>query len=203
MSHIINHIINTYGYLGLFLLAALEVACIPISSEVVLLGTGLLAATSHMHLAIAIPIAFAGELIGGYIGYAIGLTGGRKLIEKYGKYVLINTKDLEVVEKWFSHKRPWSVLIGRILPFLRNFVSLPAGTAKMGALRFGIYSSIGSLIWIVALTVVGYQVGSHFRSTIDSILSNVGYVIGILAVILAIGFIFHRYMRSKRSPEKA
>lgn len=200
MNHFVNHFISSYGYAGIFILTILEVACVPVSSELVLLGLGVLASTGHISLVPAMLIALVGEMIGGYIAWAVGITGGRKIVEKFGKYVFINMRDLERVEKWFSKKGAWAVLIGRILPFIRTFVALPAGIAEVNALRFGVLSFIGSIIWILAVSLIGYEVGSSLRSTVNTVLSNVGYLLGIIAIAAIVIVILHR-IRSHRNGE--
>jgi membrane protein DedA with SNARE-associated domain len=198
MSHFINHLISSYGYIGVFILTIMEVACIPVSSELVLLGVGVLASTGRLSLVPAMIVALIGEMIGGYIAWGVGITGGRKIVEKYGKYVFIELKDLERVEKWFSKKGSWAVLIGRVLPFIRTFVALPAGIAEVSALRFGLLSLIGSVVWILAVTLIGYGVGSSLRSTINTILSNVGYLLGVIAVLAIVLVIVHK-IRSRKA----
>jgi membrane protein DedA with SNARE-associated domain len=197
MKHLISNLISTYGYPGLFLLTIAETACIPVSSEIVLLFTGLLAATGHLSLPVAIIIALLGETVGGFIAWIIGRFGGRKLIEKYGKYVLIDIKDLERIENWFNKRGVWAIFLGRVLPFVRTFISLPAGTAEVPPLKFGLYSFFGSLIWIIAVTLIGYEVGKSAQNTVSTILSNAGYLLGILIVLLFIAFLIHR-LRSRR-----
>ncbi len=191
--------INSYGYIGLLLLTIAESACIPIPSEITLTVSGALAATGtgHLNIVVIIIVATLGELIGGFLAWGVGRTGGRAAIIKYGKYVMLDVHDLEKAEKFFEKRGPITVMIGRILPVIRTFISLPAGTAEIPALTFGFFTFIGSLIWCTALGLIGFSAGKALQNTIDNVLKNVGYLAAFAAVVVIAIFFFHRF-RLKR-----
>ncbi|NNN21620.1 MAG: DedA family protein [Acidimicrobiales bacterium] len=202
-----HQFILSAGYLGLFVLTVAEAACIPIPSELTLTIAGALAASPshhgpHLNIVAVIVVATVGELIGGFISWAIGRTGGRAAILKYGKYVFLDVTDLEKAEKFFAKRGALTVLIGRMLPVIRTFISLPAGTGDVPALEFGIFTLIGSAIWCTALALVGYGLGSTMQNTINAVLSNAGYAIAGVVVILIAIFFAHRF-RMKKHEEHA
>ncbi len=190
-----EHFLTTWGYLALFLLAVGESACIPIPSEVTMTFAGALAgglvASGKLNLPAVILVGTVGELGGAFIAWGVGVTGGRALVERYGRFVLLTKKDLDRAEKWFRRNGDWGVLVGRLLPVIRTFVSLPAGIAEMSPLRFGIFTVIGSLVWDSILAGIGYEVGTRWQQ-IASKFTDAGYVIVILAVLAIAAFLVHR-----------
>jgi membrane protein DedA with SNARE-associated domain len=201
-----HNLIIHYGYLGLFVLTLLESACIPIPSEITLTVAGSLAAPgagSHLNVVAVIIVATLGELVGGFIAWGVGRTGGRAAVLKFGKYIMLDVKDLEKAESFFKRRGNITVLFGRILPVVRTFISLPAGTGELGPVQFGIFTVVGSAIWCTALGLIGYFLGDqlHLVNTINTILSNVGYLIAAVAVVLIGLFVFHRSRLKKHQKE--
>jgi membrane protein DedA with SNARE-associated domain len=190
-----EHFLTTWGYLALFLLAVGESACIPIPSEVTMTFAGALAgglvATGRLNLPAVILVGTVGELGGAFIAWGVGVTGGRVLVERYGRFVLLTKKDLERAENWFSRNGDWGVLVGRLLPVIRTFVSLPAGIAEMKPVRFGVFTVIGSLVWDSVLAGIGYEVGSRWQQ-IAAKFTDVGYVVVAVAVLAVVAFMAHR-----------
>jgi membrane protein DedA with SNARE-associated domain len=155
--------ITSYGYLAIFLLMLISAACIPFPSEVTLLVGGWYSARGDLDIWWVILLAVGGSMIGSWIGYVIGLTTGRTLVERYGKYVLIRTHEMERAELWWADHGEAATFIGRLLPVIRSFISLPAGIARMNLARFTIYTLAGVAVWTVSLTWIGHAVGSNWE----------------------------------------
>jgi membrane protein DedA with SNARE-associated domain len=193
----VEHFLSDWGYLALLILTIAEAAAVPIPSEVTLGAAGYLAAQGHMRIVPVILLATAGEVIGSFIGYAIGRTGGRALVERYGKYVLLTKGDLDRAEGWFDRHGEPTVLIGRMLPIVRTFVALTAGVAEMNLVRFGIFTAIGSGIWCTAIAVAGYELAGSWHQMTKGF-SIAGYVLLAVAVVVIGLFIAHRYAAVRR-----
>lgn len=159
---------------------------------------GVLAATGKLSLALVIIMGALGNILGAYIAWAVGRTGGRALVLRYGKYVFLRAHDLEYAERWFERRGQVAVFIGRLLPVVRTFISLPAGVAEMEPVRFGIYTFLGSVPFVAALAAVGYAVGANYQSFVKDI-QDLGYVIAGIIVILVGVFI---YKRTKSEPNE-
>ncbi len=154
--------IRAFGYGGVVFLMAVESACIPLPSEIILPFAGYLV---FMHQLQLLPVGIAGAfgcVIGSIIAYAIGAYGGRPLIEKYGKYVLVSRHDLDMADRWFNRYGTMIVFTGRLLPVVRTFISLPAGISRMNFFKFIIYTFIGSLIWSLLITWIGFKLGQQW-----------------------------------------
>jgi len=199
-----EHLLSSWGYLALVLLTVAEAACVPIPSEVTVGFAGYLASTGRLDLALVIVLGTLGEAVGAFIGYGIGRLGGRPLVERFGRYVLLSHADLDRAEDWFDHRGEWSVLIGRVVPLVRTFVALPAGVAEMQPVRFGILTSIGSLVWIGSLASISYSLGGQWHRLSHGF-SMAGYVLAALAVLVIVGFVFKRWrhVRAEREISKA
>lgn len=155
--------LGRFGYWGVALGMALESACIPLPSEIVLPFGGFLAATGRVTLMEAIMAGQLGGLAGSIVAYAFGRLGGRGLLERYGRYVLISRHELEVADRWFAERGEWTVFLTRLLPGVRTFISLPAGVAGMNFGRFVFYSFLGMLPWSVVFTLAGYKLGQNWN----------------------------------------
>ena len=170
---------------------ALESACIPIPSEVIMPFSGFLVFEGKFSFWLVVFWGTMGNLIGSAIAYFIGFYGGRPLVEKYGKYILLSHSDLELAERWFQKYGSLSIFFSRILPVARTFISFPAGVAKMNFFKFSVYTTVGSAIWSVFLTYVGFFGGENW-SKIEVYFKKFDWFIGILG-ILGIGwFIYHK-----------
>ena len=169
MSYIIslltNFIINTIsslGYFGVGALMAIESACVPLPSEVIMPFAGFLAAQDKFTL---LGVTFAGALgcvAGSVAAYAVGVWGGRSFIEKYGKYILISRHDMAIADDFFNKYGSAAIFFSRLLPVVRTFISLPAGIAKMNFSKFVVYSFLGSLPWCYFLAYIGKKLGDHW-----------------------------------------
>jgi membrane protein DedA with SNARE-associated domain len=198
----VEHFLSSWGYLALILLTVAEAACIPFPSEITVGFAGYLASTGRLDLVAVIVLGTAGETVGAFIGYGIGRLGGRPLVERFGRYVLLSHADLDRAECWFDHRGEWSVLIGRVVPVVRTFVALPAGVAQMQPARFGILTSTGSLVWIGSLAGASYSLGGQWHRLTHGF-SVAGYVLVVLAVLAIAGFVLRRWrhVRAERAAD--
>ncbi|HOY69772.1 MAG TPA: DedA family protein [Methylotenera sp.] len=156
-------VISSMGYGGIVLLMAIESACIPLPSEIIMPFAGFLVSKGEMTL---FGIAMAGAIgcvVGSIPAYYVGMFGGRPLAEKYGKYVLISKKDLDWADNAFAKHGEIIIFIGRMLPAVRTFIAFPAGVAKMNMTKFCVYTFIGSFIWCWILGYAGMKMGEHWE----------------------------------------
>ncbi|MGC2163043.1 MAG: DedA family protein [Silvibacterium sp.] len=159
LAHFIIATISSSGYLGVALLMAIESTCIPLPSEIIMPFAGYLAHTGQLML---IGVALAGAIgcnLGSAVAYWIGAAGGRPFITRYGRFVLLDQRDLDRAEHFFARYGSIAVFVGRLLPIVRTFIALPAGIARMPQVRFHIYTFLGSLPWCYALAYVGMKLG--------------------------------------------
>jgi membrane protein DedA with SNARE-associated domain len=187
--------IASYGYLAIFVLMLAESACIPVPSELIMTFGGALAAGAvpgtHLNLIGVILAGTAGNVAGSYIAWAVGRYGGQpalnRLIQgKWGRRLRLREHDLDRAVAWFDRYGNKAVLIGRLLPVVRTFISLPAGIAGMPPLRFGVYTTLGCLPWTTALAVAGYAVGANWESIVTAFHGPSYVIAGIVAVAAVI-----------------
>ena len=157
-------VISAAGYAGVTGLMAVEFACIPLPSEVIMPFAGYLASTGRFSLVLAATAGALGCNIGSTLAYAVGARGGRPLVERWGRFVLLSPGNLDRTERFFHRFGGPAVLVGRLLPVVRTFIALPAGIARMPQIPFQIYSLIGSWPWCYALAYVGYLLGERWDS---------------------------------------
>lgn len=192
--------ISAGGYAGVAALMALESACIPLPSEIIMPFAGFLASTGRFSLW---GVALAGAIgcnIGSAVAYAVGATGGRRAIAHYGRWVLLDLRDLERAEWFFDRFGGPAVLIARLLPVVRTFIALPAGMARMRQLPFHLYTFVGSLIWCYALALAGDQLGRHWQDdpALQSFLHHADLAIA-LGLGLGIAWFLWRRLGGRRS----
>jgi membrane protein DedA with SNARE-associated domain len=191
--------IATYGYLAIFLLMLAESACIPVPSELIMTFGGALAAGAvpgtQLNLIGVILAGTAGNVAGSYLAWAAGRYGGQPALRRWGRRLRLREHDLDRAIAWFDRHGSKAVLIGRVLPVIRTFISLPAGIAEMPALRFGVYTTIGCLPWTAALAVAGYAVGANWES-IANAFHGPSYIIAAV-VLLAVAIGVWRYLRRR------
>lgn len=194
-----EHFLQSWGYTAVFVLALVEAICIPFPSEITFGFAGALAAEGHLSLAAVIGIGIAGEFVGSLIGYGIGRTGGRALVERYGKFVLIAPADLDRAHAFLRRRGDPAVAVGRVLPLVRTFVSLVAGTVEMAPVPFGVFSLIGTAVYVAVVASAGYGLGSGWHSLARGF-SAAGFVLLGLAVIAIALFLWHRWqvVKSRR-----
>lgn len=186
-------LISTLGYWGIILTMAIESACIPLPSEIIMPFSGYLAFTGRFNLFMTGVAGAIGCVVGSIVAYWAGIKGGRPFLERFGRYVLITKKDLNNADKFFNKWGDKAIFISRLLPVIRTFISLPAGIAKMNFTKFVIYTFLGSLPWCLALAYVGKVLGENWE-TIGVYFKKADIVIGIL-IILGIGLFLYRHLR--------
>ena len=200
MNHFLTDTIAHHGYAAVFVLMVLESACIPIPSEVIMLfggalAGGLLAATHPQVSLVGVAVAGAlGNLVGALIAYGVGRGGGRPLLERYGRYILIREEHLDRAEAFFARRGDIAVLVGRVLPVIRTFISFPAGVAEMPVGRFSVFTLIGSLPWTFALAAAGYALAANW----DSVASGFTVVSAVIAVIAVAAIVWWFVRRRNR-----
>jgi len=150
------------GYASVVLLMAIQSACIPIPSEVIMPLAGYALAHSQMQLILLATVASLASNIGSIPAYWVGARGGRPMVERYGSYVLLSRHDLDLVDRFFDRFGSLAVLIGRMTPIIRSFIAFPAGVAKMNKLHFHLYTFIGSWPWCYVLAYIGMKLGASF-----------------------------------------
>jgi membrane protein DedA with SNARE-associated domain len=200
LQSVVDHItrlIADHGAIAVFFLMMLESACIPVPSEVIMLYAGYLVHTGDLSFTAAVVAGVAGNVVGSWIAWAVGAYGGRELLEKHGGKVHITERNLAMADRWFDRYGPRIVLISRCLPIVRTFISLPAGIARMPFWRFTLYTLLGCIPWVIALTLVGVWVGSAW-DTWHSRFEYVDYLV-VLAIVGAIGLLVVRHRRTRQA----
>ena len=152
-----------YGYAAIFLLMLAESACIPFPSEVTMLVGGWYSATGDLNFFWVSMAGVAGNVVGSWIAYAVGRKTGRALLDRYGKYILIRSHDVDKAEVWWEKHGEAATFFSRLLPVIRTFISLPAGMAKMPFGRFTVYTTLGVIPWTFGLTYIGVVVEDNWE----------------------------------------
>lgn len=174
------------GYGGILLLMAIESACIPLPSEVIMPFSGYLVATGRFDLNLVAITGALGCLLGSGVGYYLGATGGRWVLERYGRYVLIAPHELQTAERFFDRWGAPAVFFSRLLPVVRTFIAFPAGVARMKLLPFALYTLAGSYLWCLGLAYIGQQLGQHWTllgpyfHRLDGVVAVAIFVAGLL-----------------------
>jgi membrane protein DedA with SNARE-associated domain len=189
--------LTSAGYAALILFGFLEAACIPISSEITFGFAGVLAYQGHLNIALVIVIGTLAELAGSYASYYVGRIGGKPLVHKVGRYVLVTESDVSRAERFLEGRGAWAIPVGRMLPFVRAFVSIVAGLVRVPPIRFGILSLIGTVIYVTVLASIGYAAGAEWQHVSHG-LAVVGYVLFALIVLAIAGFVGYRWRQFRR-----
>lgn len=177
-------VISAGGYLGVVLLMAIESACIPLPSEVVMPFAGYLVYTGRFDLLAAATAGAIGCNLGSTVAYYVAVYGGRPVIERWGRYVLIRTHDLDRAERLFDRFGSVMVFVGRLLPVIRTFIAFPAGLARMRMLPFQIYTFVGSWIWCLVLAYIGFILGDRWNS--DPQFRRIYHALDLVIVVLLV-----------------
>jgi len=180
-----------WGYAAVFLFGFLEACCVPIPSEITFGFAGVLAGEGHLSIVGVILVGTAAELIGSFVSYGIGRAGGRPLVHRYGRYLLITQADIDRAERFVAGRGLWAIPLGRALPVVRTFVSIVAGFIEVPPLLFGILSLIGTAVWVTVISLIGYGVGSAWQTVAHGI-AVTGYGIAALVALAIIAFIAYR-----------
>lgn len=217
------YVMGALGYVGIAILMGIESACIPLPSELIMPYAGAMGVpeanayfAEFYHVA-NLPMfnlffaGLAGALgcnLGSEVAYWVGATGGRKAIERYGKYVLMSKHELAIADRWFEKRGEIIILVARLLPVIRTFIAFPAGVARMNRLKFHIYTFVGSLPWCLGLAWVGQYLGKELldeQSRLKHFMHRFDLVIGIAIVLAAVWFVRSRIkaLKQYREAEKA
>lgn len=192
--------ISMLGYGGVVLLMAIESACIPLPSEIIMPFSGYLVSKGEMNLWLVGFAGAVGCVLGSMVAYWVGMYGGRPLIEKYGRYILISHHDLDLADRWFAKYGEIIVFASRLLPAIRTFIAFPAGVARMNIPRFIIYTFAGSLPWCIGLAYVGQKLGEKWDKdpTLKTLFHRFDFVIGIAIVLAAVWWVWRHLRHARR-----
>jgi len=193
------------GYAGVVLLMAIESACIPLPSEIIMPFSGYLVYTGRFNLwAVGVAGAF-GCVVGSLVAYWVGMYGGRPLIERYGRYVLVSSHDLDMADRWFARFGEVIVFASRLLPAVRTFIAFPAGVARMNIKKFVIYTFAGSLPWCIGLAYVGQRLGEKWDKdpTLRNLFHRFDFIIGIVLLAAVAWWVWRHIKHLSKHEERA
>jgi membrane protein DedA with SNARE-associated domain len=196
--------ISTLGYGGIVLLMAIESACVPLPSEIIMPFSGYLVYTGRFNIWLVSIAGAFGCVVGSLVAYWVGMYGGRPLIEKYGKFILLSKHDLDLADRWFDRFGEAIVFISRLLPAIRTFIAFPAGVARMNLKKFIIYTFAGSLPWCLGLAYVGQKLGEQWDKDprLKTLFHRFDFVIGIVILLAATWWIW-RHVKHARNEEQS
>ena len=186
-----------WGYAAVFLFGFLEACCVPIPSGITFGFAGVLAGEGHLSIVGIIVVGTIAELIGSFVAYGAGRAGGRPLVHRFGRYLLITRADIDRAERFVAGRGVWSIPLGRALPVIRTFVSIVAGIIEVPPLLFGVLSLIGTAVWVTVMSLIGYGVGSGWQSIAHGIVVA-GYAIALVVVLAIVSFIVYRLREVRR-----
>jgi membrane protein DedA with SNARE-associated domain len=201
---ILNFINATYHLLqwpGVVALMAIESALIPFPSELIMPLAGWLLIRD-----VSKPVSYVfaagaygalGNTIGSLVAYAVGMWAGRPLLDRYGRYILLSQHDLDMTDRWFKRQGSWTVFVGRLLPLVRTYISLPAGIARMNLFRFTVYTFAGSFIWSTGLAYGGYLLGEHWEQ-LRNAMRPFDPAIAAIIVLLIILYVYRHVRHARR-----
>lgn len=177
----VKGLLDSWGYLGIVLAMAIESACIPLPSEVIMPTAGVLVSEGKMNFHLAAFAGAVGNLLGSWVAYFAGAWGGRPFLEKYGKYILITRHDLEIADKFFARFGDLAAFLTRCMPVVRTFISLPAGISRMRLATFSLYTLLGSWIWSYLFTYIGIKLGENLEP-LRRVMHRLDLLIGVLLI---------------------
>lgn len=185
LAQFVVHVIGILGYPGIFVLMLVESCGIPMPSEVIMPFSGFLVADGRMTLVLITLAGTFGNLAGSLLAYWIGWKGGRPLIEKYGKYILISKHDLDLADNWFKRFGDFAVFFGRLLPVVRTYISFPAGISKMNVWRFSAFTFLGALPWTLLFGWLGVKMGANWEMIREKLHSfDMAILVAVIVVIV-------------------
>ena len=187
MTATLTHVVETYGIWAVLILMAVESCGIPFPSEVIMPSAGLLAATGHLNLAEAILAGAVGNLAGSLVAYGLAARFGEPLLLGPGRYIGISPHHLEIADRWFQRWGLWAVLVGRVLPVVRTYISFPAGLARVRLGAFSILTFVGALPWCAALAYAGYTLGKNY-DRVSGPIQLIAIVIALLVAIVVVAW---------------
>lgn len=188
-------ILQASGYFGVLGLMAIESACLPLPSEIILPFAGYLVSTGRLDLYLVATVGALGCNLGSAVAYEVGAYGGRPAVRRWGRYVLLTEDDLKKTEWFFNRFGGPAVFIGRLLPVIRTFIALPAGIAHMPRLRFHIYTFAGSWPWCFFLAWIGMKLGNAWGTNgrLHEVFHYFDYGVGVVALIVVGRFVWSRW----------
>ncbi len=195
LQEIVDFIVNTVGdlgYIGIFIMMFLESSFFPFPSEVVMVPAGYLAYKGEMNLTLVIFFGILGSLGGALLNYFLAIKFGRAFLIKYGKYFFIKPHTIDKMEEFFDKHGHISTFSGRLIPAVRQYISFPAGIAKMNILLFSLYTTLGAGIWVIILTLLGYYIGGN-EALIKEYLRYI--IVGILILLVIIGYLYYKKVK--------
>jgi membrane protein DedA with SNARE-associated domain len=212
LEHWLTTEILRFGYVAIFVGMAATNACIPIPSEVIMLFGGALSSSTfvagvtgghhtQLNLVLVGVIGTIGSLVGSWIAYAVGYLGGRPLAERWGARIGVSSHELDRAEAWFEKRGELAVLVARVIPVLRTFISFPAGLAEMPVVRFSVFTLIGTLPWVFGLALAGYALADSWQGVAQAF-TPVSIAIGVLAVLGIAWWIVRRRQTMAAAREK-
>jgi len=193
-AQLLVDLIFDWGYLGIFIMMAIESSFIPFPSEIVLIPAGYLASQGDMSVTLIMLSALGGSMVGAFINYFLALTLGRTLLTKYGKYFFIKESALVKMENFFQKHGHISTFTGRLIPGIRQLISIPAGLARMNLLEFSAFTALGAGIWALFLTLLGYFIGENQELINTYLKQGTMIVVGILVIVV---FVYYRYKKNR------
>lgn len=185
MTSALSNFIATYGLVAVFLLMVFESCGFPFPSEVIMPTAGLLAATGHMNLVAAIVTGAFANLVGSLLAYLVAARWGEPLLLGPGRYIGIRRHHLELADRWFQRWGLLAVLIGRVLPVVRTYISFPAGLARIDVVRFSALTFVGALPWCAALALVGYELGRNYEK-VSAPMQKGAIVIALVVLVVVV-----------------
>ena len=197
LSQIINFIVETVsqlGYLGIFIMMFLESSFFPFPSEVVMIPAGYLAYKGEMNIYFVIFFGILGSLAGALFNYYLALKLGRRFLMRYGKYILISEDTILKMEDFFNKHGHISTFFGRLIPVVRQYISLPAGLSRMNLFVFSIFTSLGAGIWVAILAFLGYYLGGN-EELIKEYLHQI--IIALLVLIVVFSYLYYKFTKRK------
>lgn len=197
LAHFVVSAIGALGYSGVFILMLAESCGIPIPSEVIMPFAGFLVSSGRMNFWLVVFLGAFGNLVGSILAYYIGARGGRPLLNKYGKYVLISGHDLDLADSWFARYGQATVFFGRLLPVARTYISFPAGVARMPIKKFCFYTFIGALPWCALFAWLGVKLGDNW-DLIRQKLHNFDLAMAVLLALL-VGWYVWRHLKQRKN----
>jgi len=194
-AQLLVDLIFDWGYIGIFIMMAIESSFIPFPSEIVLIPAGYLASQGEMSISFIMLSALGGSLVGAFVNYYLALTLGRKILLKYGKYFFIKEATLLKMEEFFAKHGHISTFSGRLIPGIRQLISIPAGIARMNLVEFSAFTALGAGIWALVLTLLGYFIGEN-QELINAYLKQI--TAGVVFLLLIVAFVYYRVKIRKK-----
>lgn len=200
LNDVVTRLIGDYGYLAVFILMTLESACVPVPSEVTMLFGGALASTAfagagqELNFVAVGLLGTAGNVVGSWLAYWAGTAGGRPLVDRFGRYLLVLPHEVDRAHDWFERRGELAVFVSRLLPVIRTFISLPAGVARMPFWRFTLYTVLGCLPWTFALAWLGYTLGESWTE-VEDVLRPVAWAIAAAVAGFGVWWVTHRFRK--------